>query len=105
MRMWNVNPKRMCDQHLLGEHVECHMFVATLNQGKSVRGYLDNGLLEVHNLKKRHEELSEEMERRGMKHQSKLPFFKIIKLGKVSPRKNLIELKKRCKNCRRINDA
>lgn len=100
MRMWNVNPRVMCNQHLLGEHVECHMFVGTLNRGKSVQGYLEKGLLEIHNLKKRHDELSKEMERRGMNHKSKLPVFKIIKLGKVNPQKNLIELKRRCKECR-----
>ena len=25
MRMWGVDPKQMCRQHLLGEHVELHM--------------------------------------------------------------------------------
>ena len=24
MRMWMVNPKMLCDQHLLGEHFELH---------------------------------------------------------------------------------
>jgi len=61
MRMWMVNPKIMCRQHLLGEHVEIHMFVGTLSRGKSVKGYLEKGLLEVHNLYWRHEELVEEI--------------------------------------------
>jgi len=100
MRMWNVNPKMMCNQHLLGEHVECHMFVATLNQGKSVKGYLDKGLLEIHNLKKRHDELSKEMKKRGMNHKSKLPWYKKIILGKINSQKNKIELKARCKECK-----
>ena len=99
MRMWNVNTAGMCNQHLLGEHVECHMFVATLNQGKSVQGYLDKGLLEIHNLKKRHDEISKEMKRRGMNHKSELPFFKKIKLGNIDSRKNKIELNKRCEEC------
>jgi len=97
--MWNVNTKGMCNQHLLGEHVECHMFVGTLNQGKSVQGYLDNGLLEIHNLKKRHDELSKEMERRGMNHKSKLPLYKKIRLGKIDSAKNIHELNKRCNEC------
>ena len=25
MRMWMVNPKMMCNKHLLGEHVELHL--------------------------------------------------------------------------------
>ena len=99
MRMWNVNPEGMCNQHLLGEHVECHMFVGTLNQGKSVKGYLQNGLLEIHNIKKRHDELSREMKRRGMNHKSKLPWYKKIILGKVNSNKNIKELNKRCDKC------
>ena len=61
MRMWMVNPKIMCRQHLLGEHVEIHMFVGTLSRGKSVKGYLEKGLLEAHNLYWRHEEPVEEI--------------------------------------------
>jgi hypothetical protein len=49
-----VNPKIMCRQHLLGEHVEIHMFIGTLNRKKSVKGYLEKGLLEIHNLYARH---------------------------------------------------
>ena len=101
MRMWNISPKKMCNKHLLGEHVECHMFVGTLNKGISVQGYLDKGLLEIHNLRKRHEQLAKEMESRGMKHNSKLPKFKEIKLGKINSKQNMIELNKRCKECRK----
>lgn len=72
MRMWMIDPKIMCRQHLLGEHVEIHMFIATMRRGKSVKGYLQKGLLEVHNLYARHEELVEEMNRRGYNHNSKV---------------------------------
>ena len=57
MRMWMVNPRIMCRQHLLGEHVEIHMFIGTINRRKSVQGYLEKGLLEIHNLYNRHEDL------------------------------------------------
>ena len=50
MRMWMVDPRIMCRQHLLGEHVEIHMFVGAISRGKSVKGYLEKGLLEVHNM-------------------------------------------------------
>lgn len=36
MRMWMVPPELMCRQHLLGEHVELHMFVGAINKGTSV---------------------------------------------------------------------
>lgn len=57
-----INPKTMCRKHRLGEHVECHMFVGTIRRGRNVRGYLQKGLLEIHNIQKRHDELAEEMQ-------------------------------------------
>ena len=99
MRMWNVNPELMCRNHLLGEHVECHMFVGTLNKNKNVDGYLKKGLLEIHNIEKRHEQLVKEMKKRGYNHKSPLPNYKKIKRGKVDVGKNKKELFKRCKRC------
>ena len=100
MRMWMVNPRKMCDQHLLGEHVELHMLVGTLLRKRSVAGFVANQLIEVHNVRARHAALVAEMTRRGMKHQSPLPSFRAIKLGKVSMRANLVELARRCHACR-----
>lgn len=100
MRMWNINPKKLCNQHLLGEHAETHMFVRTINKNKSVKGYLDKGLLEIHNLKKRHDLIASEMKRRGMNHKSPLPKYKITKSGKIDKKTNKKDLSKRCKECR-----
>ena len=33
MRMWLVNPALLCRQHLLGEHVEMHMFAGHILEG------------------------------------------------------------------------
>jgi len=101
MRMWMVNPEFLCRRHLLGEHVECHMFVGTLNKKKSVRGYLKNKLLEIHNLRKRHDALVKEMEKRGMKHKSPLPDFDCYECGEVDVNENEEELNRRCPFCRR----
>jgi hypothetical protein len=103
MRMWMVNPKTMCRQHLLGEHVECHMFVGTIKRGKSIKGYLDKGLLEIHNLQKRHEDLVEEMQRRGYKHKSPLLFSSSIKSGKINSKENVIQLNSRCQKCKKLS--
>lgn len=47
-------------QHLLGEHVECHMFLGSMIKGKSLEGYYRNGLFfGPGTLAKRHKELSE----------------------------------------------
>ena len=67
-----VNPRIMCTHQLLGEHVEVHMFIGSIDRRKSVRGYLEKGLLEVHNLYSRHEDLVEEMKRRGINHLSEV---------------------------------
>jgi len=102
MRMWNVDPKYMCRQHLLGEHVEMHMFVGIIIKGTSLEGYIRGGLVEVHNIQKRHDELVVEMLRRGYKHHSPLPDSYKLKLiaGKVDGKWNEVELTKRCLGCR-----
>lgn len=102
MRMWMVNPKVMCRQHLLGEHVEIHMFIGTINLQKKVDGYLEKGLLEIHNLYTRHKELVEEMKRRGYNHRSDVDEkWKYAKrLGEIDKIKNLKALSNRCSRCR-----
>jgi hypothetical protein len=103
MRMWMVNPRFMCRQHLLGEHVEVHMFIGTISRGKQVKGYIENGLLEVHSMYSRHEELVEEMKRRGYNHYSNVEerWRNAQKLGTVDRKKSLEELLNRCTRCKR----
>lgn len=72
MRMWMVDPKLMCRKHLLGEHVELHMIVGAINKGKSLEGFLVDNMLEPRSIIRRHEELAEEMARRGYNHKSPL---------------------------------
>ena len=98
--MWGVNPKLLCRKHLLGEHVEVHMFVGTIRKGISLAGYVRDGLVEVHSLRKRHEELAAEMARRGYNHQSPLPSFEERVEGRVDSFANLQELIRRCPTCR-----
>lgn len=74
MRMWLCDPKILCRKHLLGEHVEMHMFVGTLLKKKSIIGYLYNNLFEPAMLSTRHKQLVEEMKNRGMNHQSEISF-------------------------------
>jgi hypothetical protein len=102
MRMWMVNPRLMCRQHLLGEHVELHMFVAGIQRGLNLQGYLDKQLLEPHNIVRRHDELVRELQRRGYHHRSPLPEFVPPRVGRVNRRVNLAELARRCKQCRHM---
>lgn len=70
MRMWMLNPERMCRKHLLGEHVECHMILGSMKKGYSLDGFAKKNCLELAALIGRHDTLSEEMRRRGYKHKS-----------------------------------
>jgi hypothetical protein len=102
MRMWMVDTKIMCRQHLLGEHNEIHKWLGSYNKGISVRGYLEKGLIEPIAIVDRHNELVGEMKRRGYNHRSPLPHFEFIpeileyKIDKGSA---LIELIRRCPRC------
>lgn len=105
MRMWMVDPATMCRKHLLGEHVEIHMFIGTLRKGLNMDGYLSGNLLEPSALLQRHEELAAEMERRGYKHRSPLPQpgpypaeWDKVRIDRASA---LAELHRRCPECRR----
>ena len=105
--MWMVNPKILCRKHLLGEHVECHMFVGTLKQGKSIKGYIKNNLLEITSLNKRHDELSQEMIDRGYNHKSPLQSIVPFKekynndyMSKINYKKAYDTLIERCDDCR-----
>ena len=107
MRQWMVDPRFLCRQHLLGEHCEHHMFVGTINKGTSIQGYIDNNLLEPESLSCRHEELSNEMLRRGMNHKSHLPDIDFSKLNDKQ-RKSVIDrmgsskvLMNKCPICRK----
>lgn len=102
MRMWKVDPTKMCRKHLLGEHVEMHMFVGSINKGISMEGYMSNGLVDVCLIEERHEELVAEMDRRGYKHKSDLPKFNwfAARRGSVDIEGNKKELARRCKECK-----
>lgn len=97
-----VDPSLLCRKHLLGEHVECHMFRGSLLKGKSLRGFLESGLLDSRLLVARHEELAAEMMRRGYRHASPLPldFDSAAAPSDVDTTAALGELAARCEECR-----
>ena len=101
-RMWMVKPEYLCRNHLLGEHKEIHQAIGSIIKGKSIKGHIEKGQIEVHNLKNRHKQLVKELKRRGYKHLSPLKKFKSYNAGKIDIQKNYAELEKRCKNCRKL---
>ncbi len=71
MRIWDLPPRRLCRQHLLGEHRELHAVWAIITQDR--KGYAHHpetrrwrGKLRA--LYLRHAALVEEMTRRGYRH-------------------------------------
>ena len=75
MRIWDISPKKLCRNHLLGEHRELHAIWSVLVNGK--KGYAQHpetlrskGKLKA--LYGRHEALVSGMSRRGYRHRSPL---------------------------------
>jgi hypothetical protein len=103
MRMWMVRPQTMCNKHLLGEHVECHMFAGTIRKGIRLDGYIRNNCFEGISLRRRHRTLAKEMEGRGMAHKSEMPGdLNYINLpGKIDRKANEENLYGRCPECKR----
>ena len=107
MRMWGINPRHLCRQHLLGEHVEMHMLVGTINKGVSIGGYIRDGLVNVTLIRERHDALVTEMLRRKYNHNSPLPQFHVrksnvghpMRFGRINKAANYRELLRRCPEC------
>lgn len=75
MRIWDIPAGRLCDRHLLGEHVELHAIWTVLTQGR--KGYSRHpetlrwkGKLKA--LYEVHEVIAGEMKKRGFEHKSPL---------------------------------
>lgn len=101
MRMWNINPKYMCRQHILGEHLELHMLATAVKTKQNINGYIKNKLVETHNIQERHNTLVREMLRRGYQHKTPLRLQTSLNQGKINIKANMKELAKRCRECRK----
>jgi hypothetical protein len=69
--MWGINPKLLCDKHLIGEHGEIHKhrhnFVKQHSIAKRISPVVQ---IEPQNMEIRHNQLAEEMIARGFNHNS-----------------------------------
>jgi hypothetical protein len=91
LRIWDLEPERLCRQHLLGEHRELHGLWVILTQDK--KGFARHpetarwrGKLKA--LYQRHEGLVAEMGRRGYRHQTPLPREEAVGLAEQSEYKD-----------------
>lgn len=107
--MWMVNVKTMCRKHLLGEHVECHMIVGSINKSKNLEGFVDRNCLQFKSIYTRHNALAKEMIRRGYNHKSPIEKINWLKgnkvtlkvlASKVNQKLSEKDLYGRCKDCR-----
>ena len=76
MRIWDLPPENLCRNHLLGEHSELHGIWTILTQRRQ-GGYANHPEVQrwkgkLRALFLRHEEIVEEMARRGYRHHSPL---------------------------------
>ena len=108
MRVWDISPRKLCRNHLLGEHRELHAIWSILINNK--KGYSKHpetlrwkGKLKA--LYRRHDELVEEMERRNYNHSS--PLNKRFARGKSvqsdyvdHPRKQVQLIRKKKCDCK-----
>ena len=74
MRMWMIDPRLLCQKHLLGEHGEIHKHRHNfVKQHKITKRISPIVQIEPASMEKRHDELAREMLERGYNHQS--PFL------------------------------
>jgi hypothetical protein len=110
--MWNVPVERMCRKHLLGEHVEMHMLIGSMSKNKSIKGFVERGLIDPELVIVRHNQIAEEMVRRGYNHKSPMDVDATHVLREymrahpeyinelyVDIRKSVSDLSERCPEC------
>jgi hypothetical protein len=101
--MWGIDTKNLCRKHLLGEHVEMHMFAGTINKGISIVGYIEKGLVNPILIQQRHDEIAQEMLNRGYNHHSPLQEInKPLPTILLNIASNLANLKERCPECSKL---
>ena len=107
MRMWMIDPKLLCNKHLLGEHGEIHKHKHNFVKGHRVSGRLSPVVqIEPSSMKVRHDQLAEEMKRRNMNHKSPYEQPSLEAYGndvtnaRVDLSKSIHDLCERCPECR-----
>ena len=107
-----IEPKLLCNKHLLGEHGELHKFIPSFDKKHRIDNRVSPVVqIELTSYQSRHDELAKEMMSRGMNHKSpllELPDFSYLPRkqfeAKVNKTISKIDLYKRCNDCRLIKD-
>ena len=108
MRMWRINPSLLCIKHLLGNHGELHKHKHNFEKHHSISGRISPiVLIEPENMQLDHDELVQEMLRRGYNHNSPYlqPDLSYLKdserYAKVDLDYNIRDLMDRCVECKK----
>ena len=108
MRMWLIDPALLCRKHLLGEHGEIHKHIPSFRKGHKIDGRFEPVVqIQLNVLQDRHDELADEMLKRGYNHNS--PLVDIPDLKSTYPQYfdkcvdvdiSIMDLIDRCPECR-----
>lgn len=106
--MWMIPVRCLCNRHLLGEHGEIHKHRWVFERNYSISGRINPVVqIEPLSMEIRHNELAEEMIRRGMNHSSDyiLPNLSYLinseREAKVDINISIHELSGRCPECKK----
>ena len=113
MRMWGINPRLLCDKHLIGEHGEIHKhrhnFVKQHRITKRISPVVQ---IEPQNMETRHNQLATEMLARGFNHNSpyELPDLSYLPINernaKIDIQNSITDLYNRCPEChKKLSDS
>jgi len=113
MRMWMINPKLLCNKHLLGEHGEIHKHRHNFVKQHKIKGRIFPVVqIEPMSMGIRHNELAEEMLSRGLNHKSdyEMPSISYLnnaeRFARVDIEISYKDLISRCEECKkRIKDT
>jgi hypothetical protein len=104
--MWMIDPTVLCRKHLLGEHGEIHKHKHNFEKHHKIAGRIfPIVLIEPENMQVRHDQLAEEMLRRGYNHNSPylLPDLSHLpneqRYATVDKEYNITDLMTRCPDC------
>jgi len=108
MRMWMVPAHLLCKEHLMGEHLDLHIFIGRLRMGANLVTYCERNLFEPQSLKSRHDELVQEMVRRGYSHNSPMQDLQLpeqLTQYKMDVDCAHRDLTNRCKKCKSLQEG
>lgn len=99
MRMTMVPVLMLCNKHLHMEHHNTHEVSQAIQSRKPITKLAKQGLIEPQNVYQRHQEVMDELERRGFAHNSPMGKVMCKAVGIVDVKQSMAELYESCPEC------